>query len=157
MTESPKAIDANMSVADAADRMRSSDVGALPVVEGNDLVGIVTDRDLVVRVLAEKQDPQAVRIGELASKSPVTVGPDEKLSEARDLMERHQVRRLPVMKDGDLVGIISLGDIAWQDASLREVGEALRSVSESQSTQDSNEGPARGTPNTENRDRGAPR
>jgi CBS domain-containing protein len=146
MTETPQTVDASMNAAEAAGRMRSEDIGVLPVVEGDELVGIVTDRDLVLRVLAEGQDPQSVRIGDLASSSPVSIGPDEKLSEARDLMERHQVRRLPVMKDDRLIGIISLGDVAWQDASAREVGETLREVSESERTRDANDGPDRGNP-----------
>jgi predicted transcriptional regulator len=101
-------------------------------------------------VLAEGQDPQSVRIGQLASRSPVSIGPDEKLSEARDLMEQHEVRRLPVMKNGQLVGIISLGDVAWQDASAREVGETLREVSESERTRDANDGPDQGNPQVGN-------
>jgi CBS domain-containing protein len=146
MTEAPETVDASMNASDAAAKMRSEDVGALPVVEGEDLVGLVTDRDLVLRVLAERQDPSAVRIGDLATRAPVTIGPDEKLSAARELMEQHQVRRLPVMKDEQLVGILSIGDVAWQDASAREVGETLREVSESDRTRDANEGPDRGNP-----------
>jgi CBS domain-containing protein len=153
MTETPQTVDASMNAAEAAGRMRAEDIGVLPVVEGDELVGIVTDRDLVLRVLAEGKDPQSVRIGQLASRSPVSIGPDEKLSEARDLMEQHEVRRLPVMKNGQLVGIISLGDVAWQDASAREVGETLREVSESERTRDANEGPDRGNPQIENGER----
>jgi len=146
MTEAPQTIRADMSAADAAGLMKSEDVGALPVVRDGELVGVVTDRDLVVRVLAERQDPRSVRVGDIATKSPVTVTPDMRLSEARELMAKHQVRRLPVMKRNELVGILALGDVAWADASTREVGEALRAVSESESTVTQNETADRGTP-----------
>jgi len=146
MTEAPQTIRPDMSAADAAGLMKSEDVGALPVVRDGELVGVVTDRDLVVRVLAERQDPRSVRVGDIATKSPVTVTPDMRLSEARELMAKHQVRRLPVMKRNELVGILALGDVAWADASTREVGEALRAVSESERTVTQNETADRGTP-----------
>src|SRR5947207_2990748 len=75
-----------------------------------------------------------VRVGDIATRSPITVSPDMRLSEARALMEEHRIRRLPVMKGRELVGVLSLGDVAWADASTREVGEALKAVSESEST-----------------------
>jgi CBS domain-containing protein len=147
MTEAPQSVSPDMNAGDAAALMRSEDVGVLPVVDGEQLVGLVTDRDLVLRVIADRQDPNSVRVGDIATKSPVTVSPDARLSEARDLMEQHRIRRLPVMKDEALVGILSLGDLAWADASTREVGEALRAVSESENTTTSSDGgPARGTP-----------
>jgi CBS domain-containing protein len=146
MTESPETVDADALVSEVARRMKEKDVGVIPVVEAGGTIGLITDRDLVLRVLADGIDPASVRAGEVATRAPVSVTPDTRLSEARDLMERHQVRRLPVMKGHDLVGILSLGDVAWADASTREVGEALRAVSESESTVSSNEGPTPGTP-----------
>jgi CBS domain-containing protein len=146
MTETPQTIRPDMNAADAAGMMKSEDVGALPVVREGELVGVVTDRDLVIRVLAERKDPGSVKVGDIATKTPVTVTPDMRLSEAREVMEKHQVRRLPVMKGDSLVGILSLGDVAWADASTREVGEALRAVSESERTVTQNEDPDRGTP-----------
>lgn len=155
MTEMPQTIRPDMNAADAAGLMKSEDIGALPVVREGELVGVITDRDLVIRVLAERQDPQSVKVGDIATKTPVTVTPDMRLSEARELMEKHQVRRLPVMKGRDLVGIISLGDVAWADASTREVGEALRAVSESDSTTTLNEDVDRGTPERVRQNRGS--
>lgn len=146
MTEAPQTISPGMNVQDAAGMMKSEDVGVLPVVEGDQLVGLVTDRDLVLRVLAERKDPMEVMVGDIATKSPVTVTPDLKLSQARELMEQHKVRRLPVMKGDTLVGILSLGDVAWADASTREVGETLQAVSESEETRSTNETVERGTP-----------
>ena len=146
MTPAPQTISPEMNAADAAGMMRSEDVGALPVVEDGKLIGLVTDRDLVLRVLADRKDPTECRVADVLTRSPVTVTPDMKLSEARDLMGEHQVRRLPVVKGDELVGILSIGDVAWQDASTREVGEALRAVSESEDTKSSNEDADRGTP-----------
>src|SRR5437899_1761020 len=117
MTESPQTIGPDMNAADAAGLMRSEDIGVVPVIEDGKLIGLVTDRDLVIRVVAERRDPPEVPVGEILTRSPVTVTPDMRLSEARELMERHRIRRLPVVKGDELVGILSLGDVAWQDAS----------------------------------------
>jgi CBS domain-containing protein len=146
MTESPTTISPQMNAFDAAGLMKSQDIGVLPVVEDTKLVGLVTDRDLVLRVLAERKNPIEVKVGDICTSTPVTVTPDMKLSEARELMEQHKVRRLPVMKGEELVGVLSLGDVAWADASTREVGEALQAVSESDRTRTQNEQVDRGTP-----------
>ena len=146
MTQAPTTIGPEMNAADAAGMMRSEDVGAIPVVDDGKLLGLVTDRDLVIRVLAERSDPIEVRVGDVMTASPVTVTPDTKLSVARDLMEEHRVRRLPVTKGAEIVGILSLGDVSWADASTREVGEALRRVSESEDTKATSEDASRGTP-----------
>jgi CBS domain-containing protein len=153
MTEAPKTVGADASVQEVAQVMKSEDVGVVPVVEDGEPVGLITDRDLALRVLAEGEDPSRVRAGDVATRAPVAATPDMKLSEARELMEEHQVRRLPVVKGRQLVGILSLGDVAWADASTREVGEALRAVSESESTISANEGPATGTPERTRDDR----
>jgi CBS domain-containing protein len=146
MTESPLTISPELNAFDAAGMMKSEDVGALPVVEDGLLVGLVTDRDLVLRVLAERQSPVDVKVGDIATRTPVTITPDMRLSEARELMEKHQVRRLPVVKGDSVVGILSIGDLSWADASTREVGEALRAVSDSDRTRTLNDNPDRGTP-----------
>jgi CBS domain-containing protein len=146
MTAAPQTISPHLNASDAAGLMKTEDVGALPVVEEGRLLGLVTDRDLVLRVLAERRDPLQVEVGEIMTRSPVTVTPDMRLSQARDLMEQHEVRRLPVTKADELVGIVSLGDLAWADASPREMGETLRAVSESASTTTLNEDVPRGTP-----------
>lgn len=146
MTPAPKTLSAERNAGDAAGLMAQYDVGAVPVMDGDALVGIVTDRDLVVRVLARRKDPTEVTLGEILTKVVTTVTPDVKLADARDLMAEHKIRRLPVVKDDELVGILSLGDVALGDSSKRAVGEALEDVSESPSTVDRNEGPERGTP-----------
>ena len=146
MTEDPKALSPDRSAGDAAGLMAQFDVGSIPVVEDDHVVGIVTDRDIVVRVIAKRKDPSEVRLDEIFTKAIETVSPDVELSDARTLMERARVRRLPVVKDGRLVGVLSLGDVAVALASKREVGNALEQISESESTSTLNDGPAVGTP-----------
>jgi CBS domain-containing protein len=146
MTEAPRSAPPDATVVDAAKLMRHLDVGVLPIADDDRLVGLLTDRDLVVRVIADGKDPQETHVIDIATTSPVTVTPDTQLSDARDLMARHQVRRLPVMKGEKLVGILSLGDIAIADASKRAVGESLADISASTSTMEMGERPDRGTP-----------
>jgi CBS domain-containing protein len=146
MTEAPKTATPSMNAADAAALMKQFDVGVIPVADGDSLLGLVTDRDLVIRVVAERRDPTEVQLSEILTKSPVTVSPDTKLSEARNLMAENRIRRLPVTKADKLVGILSLGDVALADASERAVGQALEDISESESTTEMEESPPRGTP-----------
>jgi CBS domain-containing protein len=147
MTEAPKSLRPDMTAADAAGLMASHDIGAVPIFDPNDgLVGLVTDRDIVMRVVAPGLDPRATPLSDVATEKLITISPDEQVSHARNLMAEHKVRRLPVVKNNELVGILSLGDVAWADASARASGEALRGISESESTTTLNEGPDRGTP-----------
>lgn len=148
MSAEPKTLGEDMSAADAAGMMASYDIGVVPVVgHDHEMIGLVTDRDIVVRVIAGRKDPRLTRLAEIATKNIVDVSPDTRLSDARDLMSRHQIRRLPVCKDGRLVGILSLGDVALAAASKRAVGDTLEDVSGSERTavQDQDR-PARGTP-----------
>lgn len=146
MTEAPHTLGPDMNAFDAAGLMRQYDVGIIPIVDGEKFLGLVTDRDLTLRVLAERQNPESVRLADIMTKTPVTVTPDTKLSDARDVMAEHKIRRLPVVKGDQLVGIVSMGDIAVHDASKRAVGDALSEVSESPSTLDLTDSPERGTP-----------
>src|SRR5207237_2499874 len=99
---------------EAARVMAGEAIGPVPVVEGERLVGIVTDRDLVVRVIAEGKDPDSTTVGEIVSADVVTVSPDQDLDEALKLLARHQVRRLPVVENDRLVGIVAQADVARQ-------------------------------------------
>ena len=130
MTANPRTIDSSTPVVEAAKIMKAEDVGSVPVVEGDRLVGMLTDRDMVVRVVAEGRDPQSTTPGDIASRDLVTVDPDQSLDEAARLMAQHQVRRLPVVEeDGRLVGILSQGDVAQVgDDSL--TGEVVERISE---------------------------
>ena len=102
---------------------------AAVVVDDRRLVGILTDRDIVVRVVAEGLDPAVVRVGEVASRDPVTVGSDQALDEAMELMARHRVRRLPVVDDGRLVGVVSQADIALEAKEAR-TGAVVEEISQ---------------------------
>jgi len=133
MTPCPTSASPDTTALAAARTMRELDVGALPIVDDGELVGVVTDRDLVIRVMAEGRDPATTTVGGVFTPAPITVSPDMRLSEARELMAELQIRRLPVMKGAGLVGMLSLGDVALADASERAVGHALGEVSESES------------------------
>jgi CBS domain-containing protein len=129
MTSSPRSIERTESVVQAARLMASEDVGSLPVVEGDQLVGIVTDRDLVLQVLAKDLDPSKVTISEVASENPVVAKPDESLDAALQRMAQEQVRRLPVVDDGRLVGILAQADVA-REARPASTGEMVEQISQ---------------------------
>src|SRR6266496_6458042 len=123
MTENPCAIDADKPVAYAARMMRDENVGLAPIVEGDKLIGTLTDRDIAIRVVAEGKDPNEVTVREVASTKLVTIDPQQDLDEALRLMAKHQVRRLPVVEeDGKLVGIVAQKDVAMH-ASEAQTGE----------------------------------
>jgi CBS domain-containing protein len=130
MSSNPRTIDADKSVADAAKMMKDEDVGLAPIVEGDKLVGTVTDRDIATRVVAAGKDPESTKVKEIATKDVVTVDPDQDLEEAVRLMAQHQVRRLPVVEEGGrLVGVLAQADVA-QDASSEQTGRLVERISE---------------------------
>jgi CBS domain-containing protein len=130
MSTNPCAIDADKPVAYAAKMMKQEDVGLAPVVEGDRLVGTLTDRDIVVRVVAEGKDPQTVSVREVASTDLVTVDPQQELDEALQLMANKQVRRLPVVEeDGRLVGVLAQADIA-REAKEKQTGRLVEDISQ---------------------------
>ncbi len=131
MTSNPCTIDADQTVAYAAKMMRDEDVGIAPVVEGERLVGTLTDRDIAVRVVAEGKDPQMIKARDVASTSLITVAPGQDLDEALRLMADHQVRRLPgVEADGRVVGVLAQADVA-EEAKPNKVGELVEEISKS--------------------------
>jgi CBS domain-containing protein len=130
MTSNPCAIDTEKPVAYAAKMMRDEDVGFAPIVEGDRLVGTVTDRDIAVKVVAEGKDPETTKVREIASTDLVTVQPDQDLDEALRLMAQHQVRRLPVVEeDSRLVGVVAQADVA-QQAEPEKTGRMVEEISE---------------------------
>ena len=130
MTSNPKGVDTSTTIVDAARLMKSEDVGPLPVVEGDRLVGMVTDRDIVLRVVAEGKDPQSATVGEIASRDLITVDPQQDLDEGLRLMAQHQVRRLPVVEeDGRLVGILAQADVAREGRDAQS-GQVVQDISE---------------------------
>jgi predicted transcriptional regulator len=128
MTENPSTCEPGAPVAEVAKVMAREDVGPIPVVEGGRLVGLVTDRDLVVRVLAEGRDPETTTVGEIASSDIVTVSPDSSLDEALQVLARNQVRRVPVVDGDRLVGILAQADIA-RHADEVQTGEVVEEIS----------------------------
>jgi CBS domain-containing protein len=129
MTQGPRSVRRGSSVVEAARIMRDEDVGVVPVVEGDRIVGMLTDRDITLSVVAEGKDPQSTKAEEIASSELVTVDPQQDLDEALRLMARHQVRRLPVVEeDGKLVGILAQADVA-RHASDEQTGEVVEEIS----------------------------
>ncbi|WP_141581606.1 CBS domain-containing protein [Actinomadura sp. WMMA1423] len=123
MTGSPTSVSPELDLVTVARAMRDEEIGAVLVAEGDDLKGVVTDRDLVVRGLAAGGDPARARIGEIASKVTATVGPDDSLDKAAQIMRERSVRRLPVMEDGRPVGIVSIGDLAIEKDSASALAD----------------------------------
>jgi CBS domain-containing protein len=120
MSSRVASIEAEAPVADAAERLAEQDVGVLAICEAGDrLSGVITDRDIVVRVIAQGLDPDELTVGECGSGEPATVSPQATLGEAARRMDEHQVRRLPVTDAGRLVGIFSHSDLAAHGADRR--------------------------------------
>jgi CBS domain-containing protein len=133
MTPKVQSVNQEQPVVEAARLMRTEDVGSLPVVEDGRLVGTLTDRDIVLRAVAEGADPKVVRVGDIASHEPITVSPEQDLDEAVSLMAKHRVRRLPVVADGALVGILAQADVALE-AKEKDSGAMLEEISQATST-----------------------
>jgi CBS domain-containing protein len=130
MSADCECIGENESVLDAARKMAELDVGALPICGEDDrLKGMVTDRDVVVKVLAGGKDPGSTTAGELGERKPVTIGADDSIEDAIETMKEHRVRRLPVIDGQRLVGIVSQGDLA-KHADEEQVGELVEVISE---------------------------
>ena len=129
MTQRPHAVTPQTPLNEVAELMATEDVGAVPLVEGDRLVGIVTDRDIVVRAIAKGKDPSGMPASQVSSRELLTVSPDDDLSDALKLMAHHQVRRLAVTAEDDrLVGVVSQADIA-RVASEKLAGKMLKEVS----------------------------
>jgi CBS domain-containing protein len=129
MTENPLSIGASASVVEAAQLMRDEDIGSLPITDDEKLVGMITDRDITTSVVADAADPKATSVGDVLSQDLITVEPDKELEDALQLMARHQVRRLPVVENGSLVGIVAQADIALKENEAR-TGELVEAISE---------------------------
>jgi CBS domain-containing protein len=130
MTSLPRSIEGGEGVVEAAQRMASEDVGSLPVVEGGQLVGMVTDRDLALNVVAKALDPSTVTVSQVATRNPVVASPDEPLDAALQRMAEEQIRRLPVVDDGRLVGILAQADVA-RVAKPTSTGTMVEQISQS--------------------------
>jgi CBS domain-containing protein len=133
MTQTVHAAAVTASIVTVAQVMRDEDVGSLPVVEDGRLIGIVTDRDIVLRAVAEEVDLQTLTAGDLASHDPIAVEPGQDLDRALALMARHRIRRMPVVEDGRLVGMVAQADVALE-AGEKDAGALLGEISQPRST-----------------------
>src|SRR5919204_89248 len=129
MTQRPRAVNPHTPLNEVAQLMETDDVGAVPLVEGDRLVGIVTDRDIVVRAVAKGKDPKGMPASEVSSKELVTVHPDDDLSDALELMARYQVRRVAVTAEDDrLIGVVSQADVA-REGKDKDTGQLVGGIS----------------------------
>jgi CBS domain-containing protein len=129
MTGGAECIGENETLLDAARKLRDLDVGAMPICGEDDrLKGMLTDRDIVVKALAEGKDPASTKAGELGEGKPVTIGADDSVEEALRTMKDHKVRRLPVIDGHDLIGVVSQADLATH-IDEEEVGELVEAIS----------------------------
>jgi CBS domain-containing protein len=129
MTPNPRTVSPQDSIQNAARIMRDEDTGVVPVVDNGKPIGLITDRDIVVRAVAEGgQLNRPVR--DIVTNQLVAATPDMSVTEATELMSAHQVRRLPVVENNRLVGIVSIGDIAVKEGKDSRVGDALQHISE---------------------------
>jgi CBS domain-containing protein len=129
MTANPRTISTSATVVDAARLMKEEDTGIAPIVDGDQLVGVLTDRDIAIKDVAENKDPQTTRAVDIASTNLVTIDPDQDLDEAMRLMGQHQVRRLPVVEDdGKLVGVLAQADVA-REGKDKKTGELVEEIS----------------------------
>jgi predicted transcriptional regulator len=130
MTTDIASAELDTTLEEVAQMMKDEDVGAIPVVDEDELVGIVTDRDIVIRCIAEGKDPAETHVEDVLTEELHTIHPDADAAEAARLMAEKQIRRLPVVEDGELLGVISIGDIAVKQSDDQITGEALQEVSQ---------------------------
>jgi CBS domain-containing protein len=130
MTKDIQTVSTSTDLQTVARHMRDLDVGVIPVVDGGQLRGIITDRDIVIRAIAVGTNPQQASVGDHMSPDPTTVSPDDDVQRATEIMAREQIRRLLVVENGTLVGILSIGDVAVDTGRDRLTGDALEQISE---------------------------
>ena len=133
MTASPQTVTEKQTIREVARLMVDKDCGALPVIgeNGRKVIGMITDRDIVVRLVAEGKDPSSSKVSDAMSRNARTVGEDMPLNQVMELMSKEQVRRVPVVdRNGELVGIVSLADLANQSGDDRKLGQAVSNISE---------------------------
>jgi CBS domain-containing protein len=133
MTKEPSTLGPQATLGEAATLMRQEDCGSIPIVDGGRLVGIVTDRDIVVRAIAAGKDARSTHVSEVMSADPVTIAPDTDVDEASKVMADRQIRRLPVVEDGKLAGILVIGQIARREPDEQQTGETLKEISQPKS------------------------
>lgn len=129
MTRQVRTCPPDAPLSECARMMADVNCGAVPITQGKELVGIITDRDIVLRAVAKGKDINNSKVSECMSKGCITASPDTDAHEAAALMARKQIRRLPIVQNGELAGIVALGDMATVNIHVNEAGEALSSIS----------------------------
>ena len=130
MTRGAEVVRPDATLQEAANQMKSLDIGPLPVCDGDKIIGMLTDRDITVRATAEGLDPKQTRVREVMSKELITCLEDQDVKEAAELMQSNQIRRVPILnKDKRLVGMLSLGDLAHRTQDSKLAGKTLEEVS----------------------------
>jgi len=127
MTTNPRTVNSDDTVLEAAQVMRDNDIGDVIVVQDGQVTGIVTDRDIAVRAVAEGRDPDSTTVGDIATTGIQAIEPEASVDDALMMMREHDIRRLPVVKNGRPVGIVSLGDLAVErepDSTLADISAA---------------------------------
>jgi CBS domain-containing protein len=127
MTRNPRTVDASATLRDAARVMNESDIGDVVVTDGGQVTGIVTDRDIVVRAVAEGRDPDSTPVSDVATTGVETIEPEASVDDALSRMREKDIRRLPVARNGEPIGIVSLGDLAVErepDSTLADISAA---------------------------------
>ena len=131
MSRNVEVIHPDSFIREAATKMKTFDIGSLPVCDNRRLLGVVTDRDLAVRAVAAGRDPSTTKVSDTMTPELIYCFEDENVKEAAKLMERHQIRRLPILdREKNLVGIVSLGDLAVETGNEKLSGKVLEEVSE---------------------------
>jgi len=133
MTDEIVCVTMQDNVFEIADKMKKHDTGFVPVVEGKKLLGVVTDRDLVIRGYAEKRSGSA-SVDQVMTSEAITCGPETRTTEALKLMAQNKIRRLPVVQNGELIGVVAIGDLAVHSKLEDAAGQTLSEISESNKT-----------------------
>jgi CBS domain-containing protein len=127
MTADPRTVSTDATLQDAAREMKNDDIGAVLVEDKGSVAGILTDRDIVVRAIAEGRDPSSTKVGDVASRDVTTLTPDSSVEDAIRIVREQHVRRIPVVQDGRPAGIVSIGDLAIErdtDSALADISAA---------------------------------
>jgi CBS domain-containing protein len=128
MTQGADSVEGTTTVLEVAKRLAAEDYGSMPICDGDKLQGMITDRDIVVKVLAQGKDPASTQVIDLVQGEVVTIGADDTVEQAMQTMSKHQVRRLPVIDGDKLVGMLAQADLALNDDDSR-VGETVENIS----------------------------
>jgi CBS domain-containing protein len=130
MTSSVDWVTPDTAVVEVARLMKKDDVGSIPICQGNRLIGMITDRDIVLKVVATGENTNNISVKDIMSTDIISVSSDQDVHEAADLMSKYQIRRLPVLENDKLVGILAIGDLAIEKIHINEAGDALSDISQ---------------------------